>query len=456
MAFLFTLPVIGVTLDPTWSQEFLDNFNKISNHTHTGLSGDADKIDASNLLITTDFSLNGFNLINTRSVILQNLTSDPIGINDVCSIYFKNGNFYINNQVNTHVQITNGSAINVSSTVASVFSYATSGPFNFILTNTATYTYLAVDTSTAKSVFLPSASTVSAGRFLNIKDASGNCQTNPITIVPNAGDTIDNVSANYVVKNNYGSWMVVSNGVDGWYAHNDSTKLLNNGTLQSNGSGVFLVGNSEVVSISSDSNVNLANNGNSFSVLTDHIELSAAALNFTTTGTSLIEGNIIELIADDHFIFLSNSITLGTNTGTTFSFNSSPSTNIVHFNSAVITDGYLAAPSMQLGNLSDFYAGQIQGQIQLRILLKNDSDVTLNQVSQKIIYYTAATATRTVFLDGTAWTAGTYFNICNPTSQTITISSTTLTHSLTTKKWIVIVWGGSGSQWFIVQRGDLP
>lgn len=309
MAFNFVLPVINVTTDPTWSQEFLDAFNSISTHTHTGLAGDAAQINAANLLLTQDFSLGGYNTINARSYIMQNLVSDPAGANDVCSLYSKNGNLYFNNQLGTHVQVTNGNTINAVSTVASAWSYLTVIT-NFTLQNSDGYTYLAVNTSGARSVFLPAASTVPTGRFVIIKDATGNSETNAITLVPNGADTIDTSASSYVVKKKFGSWMLVSNGTNGWLVSNYSNKELNDGTIRSNGSGISLIGGSENITttaatiaststaatnITATTNLNL-NAANIISTSTAATTISAATISSTSTaGTTISAATTLAL-----------------------------------------------------------------------------------------------------------------------------------------------------------------
>lgn len=300
MAFNFVLPVIGVTVNPLWSQEFLDIFNSISSHTHTGLAGDAAKINASNLLLTQDFSLGGFNTINARSYIMQNLTSDPAGVNDVCQIYCKNGNFYYNNQLGTHIQITNGSALNVVSTVASAWSYLAVST-NFTLLNSDTYTYLSVNTTSARSIFLPAASTVPTGRFIILKDATGQSETNAISLVPSGADTIDTVSATYVVKKKFGSWMLVSNGTNGWLVSNYSNKELNDGTVRSNGSDINLIGGTH----------NVAVTGVNFSVTaTSGVSVFATAgiAALGTTGVTIESGAVMTLIAASNLLLNATAV----------------------------------------------------------------------------------------------------------------------------------------------------
>ncbi len=312
MAFDFILPVINVTTDPTWSQEFLDIFNSISTHTHTGLSGDAAQINAANLLLTADFSLGGYNTINARSYIMQNLSADPDGVNDVCSLYSKNGNFYFNNQLGTHVQITNGNTINTVSTVASAWSYL-AVTTNFTLQIADGYTYLAVNTSGARSIFLPAASTVPTGRFFIVKDATGQSETNAITFVPNGADAIDTVAANYIVKKKYGSWMLVSNGTNGWLISNYSNKELNDGTIRANGNNINLIAAAENITATGAAISSTSTAATSITAGTSLTLLSTAATSVTASALSLlsttdvtINSNVDVLITSQENIVLNS------------------------------------------------------------------------------------------------------------------------------------------------------
>lgn len=70
-----------------------------------------------------------------------------------------------------------------------------------------------VDTSSARSLTLPSPST---GSFIVIKDKTGSANTNNITLVRAASEKIETVAASYVLDINLGSWTIVSDGTD-WF-----------------------------------------------------------------------------------------------------------------------------------------------------------------------------------------------------------------------------------------------
>ncbi len=70
-----------------------------------------------------------------------------------------------------------------------------------------------VDTTAARSLTLPSPSATS---FIVVKDATGTCSTNNITIVRAASESIETVAASYVLDYDLGSWTFVSDGTN-WF-----------------------------------------------------------------------------------------------------------------------------------------------------------------------------------------------------------------------------------------------
>ncbi len=70
-----------------------------------------------------------------------------------------------------------------------------------------------VDTSAARSLTLPAPAATS---FIVIKDKTGSCATNNITVVRAAAEKIETVAASFVLDSDLGSWTLVSDGTD-WF-----------------------------------------------------------------------------------------------------------------------------------------------------------------------------------------------------------------------------------------------
>lgn len=70
-----------------------------------------------------------------------------------------------------------------------------------------------VSTAAARSLTLP---TPSASSFIVIKDSTGNCATNNITVVRAGSEKIETVAASFTLDTDLGAWTFVSNGTD-WF-----------------------------------------------------------------------------------------------------------------------------------------------------------------------------------------------------------------------------------------------
>lgn len=70
-----------------------------------------------------------------------------------------------------------------------------------------------VDTTAARTLTLPAAA---AGTSFYIKDKSGSCQTNNITIARAATEQIEGIAGNKTLQTNWGSWYLVCDGTN-WF-----------------------------------------------------------------------------------------------------------------------------------------------------------------------------------------------------------------------------------------------
>jgi hypothetical protein len=75
--------------------------------------------------------------------------------------------------------------------------------------------YYLVNTSSAKTINLPSAAS-SSGMLVIIKDSIGTASANNITLVPAGTNKIDGVNANRYLGTNWGVWNFICNGTD-WF-----------------------------------------------------------------------------------------------------------------------------------------------------------------------------------------------------------------------------------------------
>lgn len=74
---------------------------------------------------------------------------------------------------------------------------------------------LLVSTAAARSITFPAPASNSSRR-ITVKDITGSCETNNITMVRNGSEKIENVTASKVLSANYGAWTFYSDGTDWW------------------------------------------------------------------------------------------------------------------------------------------------------------------------------------------------------------------------------------------------
>lgn len=110
---LLQLPVIGTTLDPTWSQEFLNDLNIIDGHNHT--IGSGIQLASASLAIVTNFNFNSHAAISVGSLQF-NVKGVPLTSTIDIGKLYSVSDLYYNNYSGQQVQITSGSTVNIGGT----------------------------------------------------------------------------------------------------------------------------------------------------------------------------------------------------------------------------------------------------------------------------------------------------------------------------------------------------
>lgn len=207
-----TLPTPSVTLGPEWATELVTALETIDAHDHS--SGFGAKITPAGLNINTDLNINSYRLVNVKSTKHTDQGATLTGATNASSVYSVGGNLYYTNGSGVAVQLTSGS------TVVSVPASTDSLQFDFVDSDLVIgasdeYVYISIDTSAERTITLPAASAVSTGRIYIIADESGQSEEFPLTIATTGDDEIMGDSE-LVLTSNYGTWFVISNGVDKW------------------------------------------------------------------------------------------------------------------------------------------------------------------------------------------------------------------------------------------------
>lgn len=206
------LPTPTVTLGPEYAVENNDAFEVIDGHDHT--SGKGKPVPTSGLDINADLNFNESKAYALLSTQFDDQSAALSGALNAGSVYTVNGNLYFTNGSGTAVQLTDGgSPITVPSS-ASSFEYTTTAG-DLTIAPSDTFVAISVDTTASRTITLPLAAAVAAGRIYNIKDGNGLALTNPITIARQGSDTIDEATS-LTMSSGDGSVMLIGNGVNTW------------------------------------------------------------------------------------------------------------------------------------------------------------------------------------------------------------------------------------------------
>jgi len=206
-----SLPTPTVTIGPDWAEELNTALESVDAHDHT--SGKGRKIVTAALNIDADLQMNGFKLANIPSVQLNQLGSAVSGVGAENSLS-STGDLWFTNGSGIAVQVTAGGSVVSTPTSLETVQY-TEVNTDLIIGSGDSYVFLDVDTSAVRTITLPLASSVSAGRLYVVKDASLLSETNTLTVLASGSDTIDG-AASVTITSDGGALFFVGNGVDGY------------------------------------------------------------------------------------------------------------------------------------------------------------------------------------------------------------------------------------------------
>jgi len=207
------LPEVLVTLSPEWAQEVNNAFDAIDEHDHS--SGKGVKVKTAGLNINADLTFNNFSAINVKTLKLQNLSATQSGVLNSQSVYAVSGDLYYTNSAGIAIQLTSGGSLVSTPASAQSFGFTTITS-DLSIAPADTFVFISTDTTAAREVTLPLASSVVAGRLYVIKDKTGSADSNNITITPSGSDTIDS-EVNYIISSPKEAAYVISDGVASWF-----------------------------------------------------------------------------------------------------------------------------------------------------------------------------------------------------------------------------------------------
>lgn len=306
------LPTVGVTVDPTWASNLNDALtDKVDVHDHT--TGLGVQVPTAGLNINDDLSFQSNDAIDLRSVALNNnVATLPSG--DIRALYASGGDLYYNNNSGNPVRITSGSNLDTGSLALNVWEL-TELAGNLTILYSDSFVVVNTDTSAARTINLPAASSVTAGRYFTFKDKTGDAATFNITIVPNGSDTIDEAASSTTVNTSYGSLTLISDGVSNWLTNASLGGFVKlGGDLLGDGSSVLaprvgtLTGIAGLITFDNNVALNTRN-------LADNANINVAKVNTSnilklgdTSFESDLDGTILRLVASTGNAYLNSAI----------------------------------------------------------------------------------------------------------------------------------------------------
>lgn len=207
------LPDVSITIGPLWATKLNAALELVDAHDHT--NGKGPKITPSALNINSQLDMQSNKLVNLFSSQYSSQSSPLTGAPNALSVHVSGGNLYYTNAGGTAVQITSGGSLVASAASANSFSRVQTA-VDLTILSSDTFVVVSVDSSAPRTITLPSAASVVAGRIFIIKDQTGNSHVQAITITPNGGDSIDQVAGSITLNSQYGSYLVSSDGVSNW------------------------------------------------------------------------------------------------------------------------------------------------------------------------------------------------------------------------------------------------
>jgi len=208
------LPGVLVTLGPQWAEMINDAMEVVDEHDHT--SGKGKKIPTNGIDINANLNFQNRKAFNLFSTQFQAIPSAPLtGASNANSVSVFNNDLYFTNGAGVAVQITSGgSVVTTPGQVQTLEYFAVNS--NLTINPASTFVFVAVDTTSSRTITLPLASSVATGRIYAIKDASGLSKDNPITLNRQGSDLIDGETSQ-ILDSEYSTTWVISDGVLNWY-----------------------------------------------------------------------------------------------------------------------------------------------------------------------------------------------------------------------------------------------
>lgn len=202
------LPIPTQELGPLWAIELNAALTTVDSHDHT--SGKGRKITTGAINIDNSLVMNSQNITQLNSAQFNSLSATLGGSLYASSAYVFNNDLWFTNGAGVPVQITAGGSVITTPAQLAVINYGTAST-NTIIGAASPTVFLDVDTTSSLTITLPLSASVSTGRIYCIKDATGNSESQPLTVAAAGGDLIDG-QASVTVDSAFGAVFLIANG----------------------------------------------------------------------------------------------------------------------------------------------------------------------------------------------------------------------------------------------------
>jgi hypothetical protein len=286
------LPSVSVTVGPDWATLLNAALTLVDAHDHT--TGKGVKITPAGLNINADVDFNESYIGDCGGLRLKSHSAVLVTPSDIRELYSVSGDLYYNNSSGTAVQITSGGSVTAASDgTARKFDRASVNS-NTTINAAATVSYYDVDTTSSVTFTLPAANGVSAGRFYEFKDTTGNAGTNNIIINRAGSDTIDGATS-VTLNVNYQSVRLISDGTSKWASSEIKTNEIATAMIKDSAITTAKINNAAVTQAKRAAlGEQLSSSSGAFSSSTtgSAVDITNLTVTITTTGRPVFVGII--------------------------------------------------------------------------------------------------------------------------------------------------------------------
>lgn len=205
-------PTPEETPGPTWAELWNDNADTIGLHDHS--PGNGVPVTPAGININAPLNMNSNKLLNTLVISMTPVSGSLTGPTNLNTLYVNGFQLWFTNGLGIAAPVGSGGGGGGGGSGSAGWTYTAIASYPFSVAGTTAGALIGVDTSAARTILLPAATTVVS---FAIKDIVGKANINPITVTPNGTDQIEGINTNYNLAANWTGVSLTSDGISNWY-----------------------------------------------------------------------------------------------------------------------------------------------------------------------------------------------------------------------------------------------